>query len=79
MSEQEIYQRFIDWLRQPPWELPETEELMPLMMTAYTPEEAELLTGMPFSGKNLGELAEMKQIDPADLQPNWMPWPHSLT
>ena len=69
MSEQEIYQRFIDWLRQQPWELPEAEELMPLMMTAYTPEEAELLTGMPFSGRNLEELAEMKQIAPAELQP----------
>ena len=69
MSEPEVYQRFIDWLRQQPWELPETEELLPLIKDTYTPEEAALLTGMPFSGRNLEELAETKQIAPAELQP----------
>jgi len=37
------------------------------MTARYTPEEASLLTGMPFSGKNLEELAKMKQMDPNDL------------
>ncbi len=67
MSEQEVYQRFIDWLRQAWWDLPEADELMPLMMARYTPEEASLLTGMPFSGKSLEELAEMKQMDRTEL------------
>ena len=67
MSEQEIYQRFIDWLKQAWWDLPEADELMPLIMATYTPEEASLLTGMPFSGRDLEELAEMKQMDPDDL------------
>ena len=56
MSEQEVYQRFIDWLRQGWWDLPEADELMPLMMARYTPQEASLLTGMPFSGKSLEEV-----------------------
>ena len=68
MSEQEVYQRLIDWLNQGWWQLPEADELMPLMMARYTPEEASLLTGMPFSGRNLEELAEMKQMDPAELR-----------
>ena len=53
MSEQEVYRRFINWLNQTWWGLPEADELMPLIMARYTPEEAVLLTGMPFSGKNL--------------------------
>ena len=68
MSEQEVYLRFIDWLKQTWWDLPEADELVPLMMAGYTPEEASLLTGMPFSGRNLEELAEMKQMDPAELR-----------
>jgi NAD-dependent dihydropyrimidine dehydrogenase PreA subunit len=68
MSEQEVYQRLMDWLKQTWWGLPEADELMPLIMAEYTPEEASLLTGMPFSGRNLEELAEMKQMDPAELR-----------
>ena len=67
MTEQEIYQRFMDWLKQTWWGLPEADELVPLIMAQYTPEEASLLTGMPFSGTNREELAEMKQLDPAEL------------
>jgi NAD-dependent dihydropyrimidine dehydrogenase PreA subunit len=38
------------------------------MKATYTPEEASLVTGIPFKGKSLEELAEMKQMDPAALQ-----------
>lgn len=67
MSEQEVYARFIDWLKQSWWDLPEADELMPLVMASCTPEEAALLTGIPFSAANLEELAETKQVDPVDL------------
>ena len=40
---------------------------MPTIMAFYTPEEADLLTGIPFSGRSLEELTEMKGMDPADL------------
>jgi len=70
MSDQDtVYRGLIDWLKKTWYGLPETDELLPLMKTAYTPEEASLLTGIPFSGRNLEELAELKQIDPAELGP----------
>jgi len=68
VSEQEVYERLTDWLKQSWWGLPETDELMPIIRATYTPEEASLLTGIPFSGSNLEELAEMKQMDPARLR-----------
>jgi NAD-dependent dihydropyrimidine dehydrogenase PreA subunit len=68
VAEQEVYQRFMDSLRQTWWGLPESDYLVPLIKAQYTPEEALLLTGMPFSGKNLEELAEIKQMDPAELR-----------
>jgi len=67
MPEQEIYQRFMDWLKQTWWGLPESDYLLPLIMSQYTPEEAYLLTDMPFSGTNLEELAKMKNMEPAKL------------
>ena len=68
MSDQQIYRSLIDWLKQTWWDMPEADELTPLMMATYTPEEAYLLTGMPFSGRNLEELAEMKQMDAVELR-----------
>ena len=67
MNEDEVYLRFIDWLRQTWWDLPDADELMPLIRARYTPEEAALLTGMPFSGRNLEELAALKGIEPAHV------------
>ena len=69
MSEQGIYERLIDWLKQSWLAIPDADELPPLIKATYTPEEAALLTGMPFEGKSLEELAEMKQMDPAELRP----------
>jgi len=68
MTEQEIYEGFMDSLKQSWWGLPEADELVPLIMATYTPEEASLLTGMPFSGRNIEELAEMKQMDVTELR-----------
>ncbi|MBL7209087.1 MAG: winged helix-turn-helix transcriptional regulator [Dehalococcoidia bacterium] len=68
MSDQEVYERFMDSLKQSWWGLPEADELAPLIMATYTPEEASLLTGIPFSGRNVEELAEMKQMDATELR-----------
>jgi hypothetical protein len=68
VSGKEIYQNFIDWLKQGGVTgLPETDELLPMIKATFTLEEASLLNGMPFSGKNLEELAEIKQMDPTLL------------
>jgi NAD-dependent dihydropyrimidine dehydrogenase PreA subunit len=40
---------------------------MPTVMAFYTPEEAEILTGMPLQGIDLEEFARMKNRDPGDL------------
>jgi len=69
MSEQEVYQRLIDWLNQNVWGLPSWDRLLDLIKARYTPAEASLLTGMPFSGRNLEELALLKKIDPVELAP----------
>ena len=71
MSEQEIYEKFIQWLSKTWWELPESDQLMPMIMARYTVEEAEFLTGMPFKGSTLKELAEAKGRDPGELGP-WL-------
>ena len=68
MSDEEVYLHLIDWLRQAWFPLPEADKLLPLMKAALTPEEASLLTGIPLSGRNLEDLAEMKQMDRAELR-----------
>ncbi len=67
MSDGELYEQFIRWLDKAWWGLPESEHLMPAIKAFYSPEEAELLTDIPFSSRNLEELAEMKGMDPAEL------------
>ncbi len=69
MKKDEIYKKFIDWLNTGWWYMPEADELMPLIKTRYTVEDAELLTGMPFKGQSVEELAEMKGMDPEELGP----------
>jgi ferredoxin len=69
MTEQEIYQNFIFWLGKTWWGLPDSNQLMPLIKARYSVEEAAFLTGMPFSGNNLAELAELKGRDPVELKP----------
>lgn len=69
MSEREIYHNFISWLGKTWWGLPESDQLVPLIQARYSVEEAAFLTGIPFSGNNLEELAELKGRDPAELKP----------
>ena len=69
MDQKVIYQNFIDWLNKTWWGLPPAAELLPLIQTCYTPEEAEFLTGMPFSGRSLEELAAAKGMEPLALAP----------
>jgi electron transport complex protein RnfB len=68
-SDEDIYQQFIDWLGKAWWGLPDSEHLLPTIQSFYTPEEAALLTGIPFSGRSLEELAELKGMAPKALAP----------
>ncbi len=69
MTDQEIYQRFIDYLNNPVFGFTESEHMMPMIRSFITPEEAELMTGFPTTDTSLDEIAAMKQMDPADLAP----------
>ncbi|MFC1835048.1 hypothetical protein ACFL2Q_09965 [Thermodesulfobacteriota bacterium] len=53
MENVEVYKRFLSWLRESWGHLPDSAELMPMLQSAYTPQEADLLTGMPFSDKTI--------------------------
>ena len=69
MTEQEIYEKFIKWMDNPMMELTESESMMPMITSWITPEEAEFLTGFPWGSKTLEEIAELKNIHPAELAP----------
>ena len=64
-----VYLDLIEWMRRSWGHLPDSEELLPMIKAGYTPEEAELLTGMPFVESSIEELAELKQMDPEELEP----------
>ncbi|MDY6881015.1 MAG: 4Fe-4S binding protein [Thermodesulfobacteriota bacterium] len=69
MSEKEAYDHLIQWLDKSWWKFVPSDELMPIIITHFTPEEAALLTGIPFSSKSLEELAHIKDMTPAELGP----------
>jgi formate hydrogenlyase subunit 6/NADH:ubiquinone oxidoreductase subunit I len=66
MNEQEVYDRLAEWYGMRG--LPQTEHVDPMLKAIFTPEEASLVTEIPFSGRYLEELAELKQMDPAELR-----------
>jgi len=68
MSE-EVYKNFIDWLNTSWFGLPESVHLLPAVKAAYTPQEAELLTGFPWKGIFLEDLVEIKGTTTGALQP----------
>ena len=67
MSNEEIYQKLIEWLDNPIFGFTESEWLMPMITSYLTPEEAEFLTGFPMQEKSLEELADLKDMDPEEL------------
>lgn len=68
MSDNETYERFVEWLKECGAYVPESEELMPLIMATFTSDEAELLTGMPFAPREVQEIAKMKRVDEERLR-----------
>ena len=67
MGNESVYETFITWMKRSWIGLPDSTELMSTVKARYSEDEAALLTGMPFSPKNLRELAAQKKMEPADL------------
>ena len=67
MENKTVYETFIAWMKRSWYGLPDSDELLPVLKARYSEEEAALLTGMPFSPKNVRELAAQKGMDPAEL------------
>ncbi len=67
MPTKEIFENFIVWQKQQGIDIPETEHLLPMLEAYYSPEEAEFLTGFPVGWKTLEAIAEIKEIDAAEL------------
>jgi electron transport complex protein RnfB len=70
MADEDDHEQFIEWLRTSGTFVPESEELMPLIKAGYRPEDARLLTGIPFTSITLEELAALKHMDVRDLAPS---------
>ena len=69
MTDEEIYQAFIDYMTNPIVGLVESEHKMPMITSFISPEEAALMTGFPKKNATLEEIAEIKEMDPAELKP----------
>ena len=69
MSEQEIYQKFIEYMNNPVWKFTESEFKMPMITSFITPEEAAFLTEFPMRSSTLEEIAAIKEMEPAELAP----------
>jgi ferredoxin len=67
VSEDAVYQAFIEWFRRG-WPLPESDELLPLVKARFSPEEAAFLTGMPHGLTSLEKLAEARDVDAGQLE-----------
>lgn len=69
MDQEKIFQEFIEWLAKAPMTFPASEDTIALIKARYTPEDAELLTNVPFDPRTIGEVAEIKQMTVEEMKP----------
>lgn len=67
MTEQEIYNRFIDWLKNTWIGVPDSAFKEETIRARFSVEEAEFLTGFPFRKTPLDELAAQKGVAETEL------------
>jgi electron transport complex protein RnfB len=70
MTEQErtTYTKFIEWLKESWYGVPDSDVLLPYVAARYTPEDALLLTGMPYAPKTLAELSDLTRTSVDELR-----------
>jgi len=64
MSDDQVYEKFVDWLKQSWFGVPDSAVMLKTVRAQYTPDEAKFLTGIPFRFTSLSKIAEMKGMDP---------------
>jgi len=69
MTEIEVYEKFIEWLKTAPSVFPDSEDMTELIKSRYTPDDAALLTNIPFNGRTIKELVEIKGMPVEELKP----------
>lgn len=71
LTEQELetYLGFVEWLKKSWYGVPDSDVLLPYVAARYTPDEARLLTGMPYVPQTLAELSELTGISVDELRP----------
>lgn len=65
----DVYEELIAWLKPADPGLTDSDDMVALIKARYTPEDAALLTGMPFRYKTIEELAGIKQMPVEELKP----------
>ncbi len=68
MTDQEIYQKFIEYMDNPFWKFTESEHKMSMITSLINPEEAAFLTGFPMTGMTIEEIADIKKMDLPELK-----------
>ena len=69
MAKDDVYEKLMAWLKLADPGLSDSEDMVELIKARYTPEDAALLTGMPYRYQTIEELAEAKQMPVEQLQP----------
>ena len=69
MEENEIYEKFMAWLKKAPMSFTDSEDMTAFIKARYTPEDAALLTDVPFDPLLLEEIAAIKNMKVEDLRP----------
>ena len=68
MTDQEIYEKWIDHMTNGGMKLTDNEDMMRMITSFITPEEAAFTTGFPLATKTIEEIAEIKQMDIPELK-----------
>lgn len=69
MTEEKVYEEFFKWLGTALPSFPPSDDYLVLVKARYTPEDAALLTNIPFEYRTLEELASLKKMTPEELGP----------
>ncbi len=68
MENKKVYEGFIEWFRQSGAYVPDSDALRPLIQETYTVEEAEFLTGIPFTLFEIDDLVKTRSKDTIKLR-----------